>query len=57
MLPEIDKPGRTDKNVLYFKSGKIHYPGTINLRDNQQVYIEEGAIVVGNIIGRNVTSY
>ena len=52
--PEIDKPGRTDKNVLYFESGKIHYPGSIKLRDNQQIYIEEGAIVVGNITGRNV---
>ena len=44
-----DKPEKSAKNVLYFESGKIHYPGTINLTENQQVYIEEGAIVVGNI--------
>jgi hypothetical protein len=52
--PETDKPLRSDKNVLYFERGKIHYPGTIILKDNQQVYIEEGAIVVGNITGKNV---
>ncbi|MEO5997599.1 MAG: glycosyl hydrolase family 28 protein [Chitinophagaceae bacterium] len=50
---EINKPDKTDKNVLYFESGKIHYPGTINMKDNQQVYIEAGAIVVGNIKARN----
>lgn len=54
--PETGKPDRTDKNVLYFESGKIHYPGTINLKDNQQVYIEGGAIVVGNIKARNVSN-
>jgi hypothetical protein len=32
---------------LYFESGKF-IPGTIQLKDNQQVYIEGGAIVVGN---------
>ncbi|MEP7111160.1 MAG: glycosyl hydrolase family 28 protein [Ferruginibacter sp.] len=52
---EINKPDRTDKNVLYFESGKIHYPGTINMQDNQQVYIEAGAIVVGNVKARNAS--
>jgi len=52
--PEIEKPLRTDKNVLYFESGKIHYPGTIVLKDNQQVFIECGAIVAGCIKARNV---
>lgn len=52
--PEIEKPQMTDKNVLYFESGKIHYPGTMILRDNQQVFIERGAIVVGCIKARNV---
>lgn len=47
--PEKEKPEKSSKNVLYFETGKIHYPGTICLGDNQQVYIEEGAIVVGNI--------
>jgi hypothetical protein len=54
--PETDKPDRTNKNVLFFETGKIHYPGTINLKDNQQIYIEGGAIVVGNIKGRNVNN-
>ena len=53
--PETDKPDYNDKNVLFFETGKIHYPGTINLKDNQQVYIEGGAIVVGNIKARNVS--
>lgn len=52
--PEIERPPRTDKNVLYFESGKIHYPGTIILKDNQQVFIESGAIVAGCIKARNV---
>jgi hypothetical protein len=52
--PEIEKPIRTGKNVLFFESGKIHYPGTIVLKDNQQVYIESGAIVTGCIKARNV---
>jgi hypothetical protein len=47
--PGKDKPERSGKNVLYFESGKIHYPGTINLKENQQVYIEAGAIVAGQI--------
>jgi len=51
---EPEKPERTDKNVLYFASGKIHYPGTIILKDNQQVFIERGAIVAGCIKARNV---
>lgn len=53
---ETNKPDKNDKNVLYFESGKIHYPGTMNLKDNQQIYIEGGAIVVGNIKGRNVNN-
>ncbi len=51
--PELDKPSKTDKNVRYYESGKIHYPGSIILRDNEQVYVEAGAIVVGNIRARN----
>lgn len=49
-----DKPVKSDENILYFESGKIHYPGTINLTENQQVYIEDGAIVVGNIKANRV---
>jgi hypothetical protein len=52
--PEKDKPLKNDKNVLYFEAGRIHYPGTMNLKDNQEIYIEGGAIVAGNIKGRNV---
>ncbi len=52
--PENGKPDKNCKNVLYFEAGKIHYPGTMNLKDNQEIYIEGGAIVAGNIKGENV---
>jgi hypothetical protein len=53
--PETNKPDRADKNVLYFEAGKIHYPGTMYLKNNQQIYIEGGAIVVGNVRAGNVS--
>ncbi len=53
--PETGKPDRNGKNVLFFEAGKIHYPGTIQLKDNQELYIEGGAIVVGNIKARNAS--
>lgn len=46
---ETRKPARSDKNVLYFEAGKIHYPGRIDLKSDQTVYIEGGAVVVGVI--------
>jgi len=47
--PETNKPSKTDKNVLFFEAGKIHYPGIIYVKSNQTVYIEGGAVVVGVI--------
>lgn len=44
---ETDVPDRNDKNVIFFEAGKIHYPGQVNLKSNQRVYIEGGAIVRG----------
>jgi hypothetical protein len=46
---EVNKPNRNDQNVIYFEGGKIHYPGIINVKSNQTVYIEGGAVVVGVI--------
>ncbi|MBD0298658.1 MAG: right-handed parallel beta-helix repeat-containing protein, partial [Flavisolibacter sp.] len=46
---EANKPGRNTPNTIYFEGGKVHYPGTITLSDNQSVYIEGGAVVVGVI--------
>jgi hypothetical protein len=47
--PEANKPGKNSQDVIYFEGGKIHYPGVINVRSNQTVYIEGGAVVVGVI--------
>lgn len=46
---EKNKPSKTDKNVRFFEAGKKYYAGIIRLTDNQSVYIEGGAIVVGVI--------
>lgn len=51
--PEKNKPSKSDKNVQFFESGKKHLAGIIRLLDNQSVYIEEGAIVVGVIEATN----
>lgn len=54
---ETDIPDKGDKNVIFFEKGKIHYPGEVNLKSNQTIYIEGGAIVRGHIMtdqGENV---
>jgi hypothetical protein len=45
--PEEAIPRRDDPDVIYFAGGKIHDPGTINLRAGQTLYIEGGAVVRG----------
>ncbi len=47
--PEVARPQKSDKDVIYFEGGKIHYPGIIEVKSNQTVYIEGGAVVVGVI--------
>jgi hypothetical protein len=44
---ESNKPSKKDPNVLFFEAGKIYYPGIIELKSNQSLYIEGGAVVVG----------
>lgn len=54
---ETDVPDKNDKNVIFFESGKIHYPGQVNIKSNQTVYIEGGAIVRGHLMtdkGRDI---
>ena len=46
---ENNRPDKNDKNVIFFGAGKIYYPGIINIKSNQTLYIEGGAIVVGVI--------
>ena len=58
--PEGQKPDRTDKNIIFFEAGKKHSAGIIKLTDNQSVYIEGGAVVVGAIEAkqaRNIKVY
>jgi hypothetical protein len=47
--PETDIPDRKDKNVIWFRTGKVYYPGTINLESGKTIYIEGGAVVRGSI--------
>jgi hypothetical protein len=48
--PESDIPDRNDKNVIWFGTGKVYYPGTINLESGKTIYIEGGAVVKGSIV-------
>jgi len=43
------KPDPEDPSVKYFKAGQVYETGEINLKDNESVYIEGGAVVRGNI--------
>lgn len=51
--PEINFPSRTDKNVIWFEGGKLHKDVLLELKDNQTVYIEGGAVVQGQIYAKN----
>ena len=47
--PEENTPDRRDPNVLWFEAGQLHEPGLIDLRSDQTLYIEAGAMVRGQI--------
>jgi hypothetical protein len=53
---EKDIPDKSDKSVIFYEKGKIHTPGIVNVKSNQTVYIEGGAIVRGSFIvnGSNI---
>jgi hypothetical protein len=51
--PEKNKPSRTDKNVVWFESGKLYKDVKLELQDNQTVYIEGGAVVQGYLFANN----
>lgn len=50
---ETHKPSSDSPNVKLFKSGEIYEAGEIVLKDNDIVYIEEGAVVKGMISAEN----
>jgi len=50
--PEINRPARSDKNVIWFEEGKLYKNVKLELQDNQTVYIEGGAVVQGYIFAK-----
>ncbi len=47
--PEKEKPSKTDPNVVWFEGGKLYKDVKLELKDNQTVYLEGGAVVQGYI--------
>ncbi len=47
--PEISRPIKSDKNVIWFEGGKLYKDVKLELKDNQTVYIEGGAVIQGYI--------
>ncbi len=45
--PEKERPSKNDKNVIWFEAGKLYENVKLELKDNQTVYIEGGAVVQG----------
>lgn len=50
--PEKDIPSRTDPNVIWFEKGKLYSDVSLELKDNQTVYIEGGAVVQGHLVSK-----
>ncbi len=51
--PEKNKPSKNDANVIFFEGGKIHNAGLIQMKSNQTIYIEAGAVVIGAITAKD----
>ncbi len=51
--PEKNKPSKTNGDIIFFEAGKTHYPGIIEMKSNQTLYIEGGAIVTGVVKATN----
>jgi len=50
--PEINRPSKSDKNVIWFEGGKLYKDVKLELQDNQTVYIEGGAVVQGYLFAK-----
>jgi polygalacturonase len=50
---EVNPPKKDDPGVIFYGRG-THNPGQIDLKSNQTIYIEGGAIVYANIKGKNL---
>ncbi len=56
--PETAIPEKGSDKVIFFEGGKIHYPGIVQVKSDQTVYIAGGAVVRGSFItskGKNIT--
>lgn len=51
--PEQNKPNANDENVIYYPAGKVYNIGVLDLKDNQTLYIEGGAVLKGMVRARN----
>lgn len=50
---EIDRPSPGDPLVHFYEGGKVHEAGLVEIKSNETVYIEGGAIVRGAFVTRN----
>jgi hypothetical protein len=54
---ETTIPEKGSDRVIYFGGGKIHYPGVVQVKSDQTVYIAGGAVVRGSFMtgkGKNI---
>lgn len=51
--PEVDKPGKKDKNVVYLSAG-VHKMDSLSLKSNQSLYLEAGAVLMGRVVCNQV---
>ncbi len=47
--PERNQPHPDDENVLFYESGETYDVGILDLKDNQTLYIEGGAVLKGMV--------
>jgi hypothetical protein len=50
--PETNRPSKSDKNVIWYEGGKLYKDVKLELKDNQTVYIEGGAVVQGYLFAK-----
>jgi polygalacturonase len=54
-VPDKNKPDSTASNTRFFKAGHVYVTGPVQLKENERVYIEGGAIVRGSFKADSVS--